>query len=600
MRVRSVTRPTTRGMLAGAMLLALLTALAPVAPASADGSTTEQGTAFSLGPERAERLGAPGPAEAERYLVVMRPPTVRERLGGLARGTIRVDLAQRAAGAVEAAAGVPRRDLTRLMGAVSADLDAAALARLERDPRVSAIIPNVPVEAFDRRVATRQQLPLTGLLEPEYLWGLDRIDRADPTGDREYRFTTTGAGVDVYVLDTGIRFVHDDFLDAAGSSRILPASTFTGGHYDATYFYDISGTVFAAPAYQRAQDCQLHGAHVAGTAVGRSSGVAKGARVVPVKVFPLCALGTNFIEDILDGMQWVLDNRRAGVPAVVNMSLGSSFSTLGAFPELDAAVDALVDDGIVVVAAAGNSDKDACLSWPARVPSAITVGATTSAGERSSFSNHGTCVDVFAPGSDIDSTCALIKVVDGSVFLTQDGLFVHRDDCTTSSTIRIGGTSMAAPLVAGLAARHLQRAPQATPAQVASAILAGALSGTEASPLVADRKAGSPDLLASALFLEGPGPQGTDPAPVPAVVVCAGTESTSSLQQLPATGIAPLTWTVVDGELPGSLALSLRGRLTGSGSAASGSVTVRVEDAFGRAATWMVPRSSLPVGCVED
>jgi len=549
-------------------------------------------------PEPLTRLGAPATPGVERYLVVLRPPSVLERLGSLARTGRGIDLSVRAVGAVEAAAGRPQRDLTRLMGAVSADLDAETLARLRADPRVTEIIPNVPVVAFDRRVATTQALPFTGQLTPEYLWNLDRLQTMD---DRRYRYTSIGTGVDIYVLDTGIRFVHNDFLDAAGSTRILPASSFVGGHYDVTYlFYNVTGTIFALDGFRPAQDCQLHGAHVAGTAAGRFSGVAKGAAIIPVKVFPGCALGTQFIEDILDGMQWVLDNRRVGVPAVVNMSLGSGPLTPGTGAALDAAVDALVSAGITVIAAAGNSDDDACLYWPARVPSAITVGATAAGDTRSGFSNHGSCVDVFAPGSDIDSSCAIIKVnADDTLPFPTGGLFVYRDDCTTGATIRIGGTSMAAPLVAGLAARHLEREPAATPAEVRAAILGGALSGAAGgTALIGDRRTGSPDLLVSSLFLEPAGPSSSDPAPIPVVVACSGSVESARLQQLPQTGVAPLSWSVISGTLPGDLSLSPLGRLTGSGSALFGSASIGIVDAFGRSAAWTVAQSSLPVGCV--
>jgi subtilisin family serine protease len=597
--VRRDRRDVSRVLARGVVALLVLTVLGPPTAVSADEVPVPRGAVAGRIPTVLERSGAAVDPD-DVYLVVLRPPSALEQLGSLVRRGRTVDLGVRATAAVEAVAGTPRRDLTRLMGAVSAELDADALARLTADPRVLAVIPNVPVRAMDRRVASRQLLPLTGDFVPEYLWNLDRIDRAAVVGDREYRHTTTGVGVDVYVLDTGIRFLHTDFLDVAGQSRILPASafpgsTFPGGYYDATYYYNVTGTVFASPGYRVAQDCQLHGAHVAGTALGRSSGIAKGAAVIPVKVFPGCALGTDFIEDILDGMQWVLDNRRAGVPAVVNMSLGAGPITPGASLFLDAAVDALVDAGITVVAAAGNADDDACRYWPARVASAITVGSTASGDVRSGFSNHGACVDVFAPGSDIDSSCATILVEDDAVFLTDEGHFVY--SCPASSTVRIGGTSMATPLVAGLAARHLEAAPGASPAQVRSAIVGGALSGTEASPLVGDRKAGSPDLLANALFLEPDGPSSTDPAPVPVVLACAGAESSSRLAQLPRAGVGPLTWSITSGSLPGTLALSSAGRLSGSGWSLGDTVTVAVVDAFGRTASWTVPRASLPAGC---
>jgi len=585
-----------RLLFAGAVVALLIVPILPVATAAAQVPVAGPG---QQEPAPLTRLGAPATPGVERYLVVLRPPSVLERLGSLARTGRGIDLTVRAAGAIEAAAGRPQRDLTRLMGAFSADLDAEALARLQADPRVTEIIPNVAVVASDRRVATTQALPLTGLLTPEYLWNLDRLQTMD---DRRYRYTSIGTGVDIYVLDTGIRFVHNDFLDAAGSTRILPASTFVGGHYDVTYLYYTfpAGSIFAPGVLQPAQDCNLHGAHVAGTAAGRFSGVAKGASIIPVKVFPECELITHYIEDILDGMQWVLVNRRQGVPAVVNMSLGAGPLAPGTDAALDLAVDALVNAGITVIAAAGNRNDDACRYWPARVPSAITVGATAADDTRSWFSNHGSCVDVFAPGSDIDSSCAIIKVnADGTRPSPVGGLFVYREDCTTGATIRIDGTSMAAPLVAGLAARHLERVPDATPAEVRAAILGGALSGAAGgTALIGDRKTGSPDLLVSSLFLEPAGPSSSDPAPIPVVVACSGSVESARLQQLPQTGVAPLSWSVISGTLPGDLSLSPLGRLTGSGSALFGSASIGIVDAFGRSAAWTVAQSSLPVGCV--
>jgi hypothetical protein len=210
-------------------------------------------------------------------------------------------------------------------------------------------------------------------------------------------------------------------------------------------------------------------------------------------------------------------------------------------------------------------------------------------------------VDVFAPGSDIDSSCAIIKVnTDDTLPFPTGGLFVYRDDCTTGATIRIGGTSMAAPLVAGLAARHLERDPAATPAEVRAAILGGALSGPEGggAALIGDRKPGSPDLLVSSLVLEPAGPSSSDPAPIPVVVACSGSVDGARLQQLPQTGVAPLSWSVISGTLPGDLSLSPLGRLTGSGSALVGSASIGIVDAFGRSAAWTVAQSSLPVGCV--
>lgn len=266
-------------------------------------------------------------------------------------------------------------------------------------------------------------------------WGIDRADQRDLPLSGSYTYNANGSGVRVYVVDTGINASHVDF----------------GGRVGAGYTVINDG--------QGTNDCNGHGTHVAGTIGGTTWGIAKNAILEPVRV--LDCTGSGSLSGVIAGLDWVATN--APRPALVNMSLGA-----GASSTLDAAVANTVAKGIAVVVAAGNSADNACNYSPAREPSAMTVGATGSNDARSSFSNYGTCLDVFAPGSSIKSAWY------GS----------------TTATNTISGTSMASPHIAGLAAQILQARPSATPLQVADAIKAAATAGK-----VASAGSGSPNLL---------------------------------------------------------------------------------------------------------
>lgn len=250
---------------------------------------------------------------------------------------------------------------------------------------------------------------------PANAWGLDRTDQRTLPLNNSYSYATAGAGVDVYVVDTGVLSTHSEF-----TGRIRAGFAATG----------LTGT----------EDCNGHGTHVAGTAAGATYGIAPSATVVPVRVLDCNGSGT--LSGVIAGIDWAI-NDHTTTPAVLNMSLGGGASGI-----LDAAVQRAVDDGITVVVAAGNSAADACLSSPAAAPNAITVGSTSTSDSRSSFSNFGDCVDVFAPGSAIKSAW-------------------HTGTAATST---ISGTSMASPHVAGVAARILGANPTLTPAQVATVI----------------------------------------------------------------------------------------------------------------------------------
>ncbi len=270
---------------------------------------------------------------------------------------------------------------------------------------------------------------------PAPSWGLDRIDERPLTLDSRWTYLSDGTGVNAYIIDSGVDGGHSDF-----SGRIGGGASFVAGAFNA--------------------DCNGHGTHVAGTVAGTQFGVAKNATVFPVRVFG-CNGGTTSAT-IVAAVNWVTANGSA--PAVVNMSLGGSSS--GA---INAAVNDSINAGFSYVVAAGNSNANACSFSPANVNNAITVGATENDDDRASYSNFGSCVDLFAPGSDI----------------------VSARTGTTSGSDIMSGTSMAAPHVAGIAALYLQNNPFATPATVMSNILSDATTGQ-----LSSIGSGSPNLLA--------------------------------------------------------------------------------------------------------
>ncbi len=264
-------------------------------------------------------------------------------------------------------------------------------------------------------------------------WGLDRVDQPALPLDSSFQYPDNGGrDVNIYVVDTGVRTTHQEF-----TGRVLPGRNFVSS----------GGFLFGGSVNpDDYEDCNGHGTHVAGTAAGSTYGVAKQANVVPVRV--LNCFGSGSTSAVIAGVDWVAGNHQK--PAVANLSLGGFTSTA-----LDTAVANAVDAGVTMVVAAGNDNANACNGSPNRVPEALTVGATTRQDQRSSFSNFGACVDLFAPGSDITSAW-------------------YQSDTQTAS---LNGTSMAAPHAAGAAALYLGANPSATPDAVNVALVDDTVTG---------------------------------------------------------------------------------------------------------------------------
>ncbi len=299
-----------------------------------------------------------------------------------------------------------------------------ALAELRANPMVDYIEADQMVSldpmidsgsSVDMPAAEGTDISIAAVQTPA-TWGLNRIDQRNLPLNTSYSYQTTASAVNVYILDTGIRSTHTQF----------------GGR--ATRDYDTVGDG------RNGNDCHGHGTHVAGTIGGSTYGVAKAVRIHAVRVLN-CA-GSGSYAGIIAGVNWVAAHRVK--PAVANMSLGGGYSAA-----LNNALTAAIAAGVTFVVAAGNSSDNACYYSPASTPGAITVGSTTFTDARSSFSNWGTCLDIFAPGSSITSS------------------WIGSDTATNT----ISGTSMASPHVAGVAALYLAANPSASPASVASALI---------------------------------------------------------------------------------------------------------------------------------
>ncbi|ALG13859.1 S8 family peptidase [Kibdelosporangium phytohabitans] len=304
----------------------------------------------------------------------------------------------------------------------AADMTAQQARRLAADPAVEYVQADQVM-----RISDTQNNPPS--------WGLDRIDQRNRPVDSKYTYPNTASNVNAYIIDTGIRLTHRDF----------------GGRAKTGFDAITSGGT--------ANDCHGHGTHVAGTVGGTAHGVAKGVQLFAVRVLNCQGSGTT--AQVVAGVDWVTTNHKK--PAVANMSLGGGASTA-----IDNAVRKSIQAGVTYAIASGNSNTNACSSSPARVTEAITVNATSSNDARASFSNYGTCTDIFAPGQSIVSA-----------WNTND-----------TATNNISGTSMATPHVAGVAALYLSANTSATPATVQSTL------NSQATPnVVTNPGSGSPNRL---------------------------------------------------------------------------------------------------------
>jgi subtilisin family serine protease len=307
----------------------------------------------------------------------------------------------------------------------------------------AATIPAQAVEAISRnpKVAYVEQdaVVTTTATQTGATWGIDRIDQRALPLSTSYTYEATGSGVRAYIIDTGILSAHVEFTGRMGVGF--------------TAISDGRGST----------DCNGHGTHVASTTAGTSFGVAKGATLVPVRV--LDCNGSGSWSGVIAGVDWVTNQKKStpSTPMVANMSLGG-----GASSTVDNAVTNAVTAGVVMVVAAGNSNANACNYSPARAASAITVGATTSTDARASYSNFGSCLDLFAPGSSITAAW----------------------HTSTTATNTISGTSMASPHVAGAVALLLQTTPSATVTQITDALIANTTTN-----VVTSAGTGSPNRL---------------------------------------------------------------------------------------------------------
>lgn len=418
----------------------------------------------------APTVASAAPAPEQTYIVTFRAGTD----------------ARREATRLRAAGHTVRHTYTNVFRGVAVDLPQAAFDALRRNPTVTRI----EADGIATATATQTAAP----------WGLDRIDQTSLplSGTYTWPDAAAGAGVTAYIVDGGIRADHTEFTGRVASGY--------------TAITDGGGTA----------DCSGHGTHVAGTTAGTTYGVAKSTTLVPVRV--LDCTGSGAWSGVIAGLDWIVGHHASG-PAVANMSLGG-----GALTSVDDAVRRVIADGVSVVVAAGNSNVNACNTSPARVAEAITVGATTSTDARASYSNYGSCLDVFAPGSSILSSWYT----------------------STTATNTISGTSMASPHTAGAVALLLSATPTATPADIANRIVAAATVNK-----VTTAGTGSPNRLLSTL---APSTSATAPSAPTNVVAKAGRRAASLTWTKGADGGSALTGQTVrvyaNGTFVGSVAVS--------------------------------------------
>jgi aqualysin 1 len=365
-------------------------------------------------------------SRAQSYIVVLRKDVA--------------DPARLATELVGAAHGTLRFTYSHALKGFAADLPDQALEALRRNPNVSYVEADQSVQLFGGGTEPAPPAP----------WGLDRVDQRTLPLSLSYTWGTSGSGVSVYIIDTGIRTTHVDF----GGRAVWDFNAVKGSNNPDT-------------------DCMGHGTHVAGIVGGTTYGVAKDVSLHAVKV--LDCTGNGRWSWVIAGIDWV--TAHASKPAVANMSLGGDYDQAA-----NDAVAGSVASGITYSIAAGNSSTDACTFSPASEPTALTVGATTKLDAQASYSNFGSCVDLYAPGS----------------FILSDW------NWSDTAAVYLSGTSMASPHVAGAAALYLESHPAASPADVSAAI-----AGVATQNVLTGVPAGSPNLL---LFMGDPGTAQTLPS----------------------------------------------------------------------------------------
>jgi subtilisin family serine protease len=433
------------------------------AVAALAGAAVVAATSAAAAPTTGTVLAASNPVK-DSYIVMLKdgkatPAAVRSSAAALAKAN----------------AGAVTHTYTAALRGFAVRMTEARAKRLAADPRVAMVAQDGVV------TADATQSPAT--------WGLDRIDQRALPLSNSYTFDTTASNVHAYVIDTGIRATHTDF----GGRASIGTDTVGDG--------------------RNGVDCNGHGTHVAGTVGGSTWGVAKGVQIVAVRVLNCAGSGTN--AGVIAGVDWVTANSIK--PAVANMSLGGGISTA-----LDTAVRNSIASGVTYALAAGNSNANACNSSPSRVTEAVVVGASTRTDARASFSNTGTCLDLFAPGQDITSA------------------WIASDTATNT----ISGTSMASPHTAGAAALVLAANPTASPATVQSTLIANATPN-----VITGAGTGSPNRL---LFTAPGG--GTTPPPT------GRTFTNAADVAIPDAGAAvtsPITVSGVTGNAPAALPVAV-------------------------------------------
>jgi subtilisin family serine protease len=397
----------------------------------------------------------------------------------------------------------------------SAELSDAAVERIRRRPEVQYVAQNGRVTtAIDQSPAT---------------WGLDRIDQRDLPLNNIYTYNTTAAGVRAYILDTGLRFTHNEY-DGASANR-------------AVFGFDAIGDG------QNGNDCNGHGTHVGGTVGGTTYGVAKAVTLVAVRV--LNCGGSGSFDQVIAGVDWVTGDHDPGENAVANMSLTGGFNQ-----PLNDAVTASIADGVFYSLAAGNNGSTACSFSPASTPNAMTVGATDINDTEASFSNFGTCVDILAPGVNVTSA-----------WNTSD-----------NATNTISGTSMAAPHVAGVGALYLAANPGHSPSQVTSAIKNAGTANT----ITLVHGTSTPNLFVFSLLGDAPPPPTNQPPVSSFTAACTMLSCSFTNTSTDPNGVADIVesrWTYGNGVVQ-----TLAGRANGSQTYARPGtyvVELRVKDAAG-------------------